>query len=84
MRRKVKITSSAFISRVGVKYGVLWNLTPRRSVKVKVFASGVICQPVASSGFNCVVPRTKPTRPLKSCDVTLLVLVLSHRLGSKP
>jgi hypothetical protein len=42
------------------------------------------CQAVASSGLNCVVPRSKPTKPLKSCDLTLPVLVLSHKLGSKP
>ena len=39
-RSNVNITSSALNSRVGLKYGVVWNFTPLRKVNVKVFASG--------------------------------------------
>ncbi|MNG18716.1 hypothetical protein D3C84_1028070 [compost metagenome] len=34
MRLKVNSTSSALNSRVGLKYGVVWNLTPSRRWKV--------------------------------------------------
>ena len=83
-RPNENITSSAFISRVGVKAGVVWNFTPRRNVNVKVLASGETVHAVANCGTICELPRLKATRPWNICVVALLVLVLSHKAGSKP
>ena len=62
----------------------MWNFTPRRSWKVKALASGDTVQVVASSGTISEPPRRKATSPWKICEVTLLVLAVSHSAGSKP
>jgi hypothetical protein len=63
---------------------VLWNCTPRRSVKLNTAASGETVQAVASLGSSMAVPRLKATRPWKICVVAAAVLALSHNAGSKP
>ena len=83
-RVKVKTTSSAFIGRVGLKPGAVWNCTPGRSVKVKLLASGETSQRSARRLTSVVPGRSKASRPSKICRVALLVLLLSHRPGSKP
>ena len=49
-RSKEKITSSAFMSRVGVKKSVVWNFTPGRSLKVYSRPSSEISQLSARPG----------------------------------
>ena len=57
-RSKVKITSSALKSRVGVKKSVVWNFTPGRSLNVTVLPSSDTVQLSARPGTTSVVPRS--------------------------
>ena len=55
-------TSSALKSRDGVKLAVLWNLTPRRRLKVYSRPSSVTDQLSAKAGTIFVVPRSNSAR----------------------
>src|SRR5471032_3264091 len=85
MRLNVNSTSSALNSRVGLKYGVVWNLTPSRRWKVYVRPSGETSQLVARPGTTAVPPRSNWLRRLNtvSAEASKSVPVV-YWPGSKP
>src|SRR5471030_1562858 len=85
MRLNVNSTSSALNSRVGLKYGVVWNLTPSRRWKVYVSTSGEISQLVARPGTTAVPPRSNWLKRLNtvSAEASKSVPVV-YCAGSKP
>jgi hypothetical protein len=58
-------TSSALKSRLGVKFAVVWNLTPLRRWKVYSSPSSETSQLSARAGTILVVPGANSTRRLK-------------------
>jgi hypothetical protein len=63
-RSKPKITSSAFMSRVGLNARWLCHLTPLRSVKVYVRPSAEMSHFSARPGTTLVPPRSNSTMRL--------------------
>ncbi len=63
-RSNEKITSSAFMSRVGVNMSLEWNFTPGRRLNVYSVPSSDTSQLSARPGIRLVVPRSNSTSVL--------------------
>jgi hypothetical protein len=63
-RSIMKMMSSAFMSRVGVKLLLLCHFTPRRRLKVYSLPSGDTVHRSARPGTTCVPPLSKSTSRL--------------------
>ncbi len=85
IRSQLKSTSSAFMSRVGLKLALLWNLTPLRSLNVKTLPSGETVHDSASAGTMLVVPISNWTRRLNiGTETASKVVPVEKNCGWKP
>ena len=85
IRLQLNSTSSALKSRVGLKFALLWNFTPLRSLKVTVLLSGDTVHDSASAGTMLVVPISNSTRRLYiGTDTASNVVPVEKNCGWKP
>ena len=85
IRLQLNSTSSALKSRVGLKFALLWNLTPFLSLNVTTLPSGDTVHDSASAGTMFVVPMSNSTSRLNiGTDTASNVVPVEKNCGWKP